>query len=260
MIAFSFLNLAEAASIAASTTFTEQDTTVGLRFPRHPHLRGYSPDLATHNVTLDFGSATALDVIALIHGNLTLAQISGNATDAWGGPSYFSGNLTPARSTNDRYHHAHRPSVAAPFTYRFARLYAVTGATTDGATQWALGGLWAGTLVLPPTDIYFEFDEEKLEARADERTEDGRMVGRVALDDAAYQLTATRRAYSIAQLMAWREIDRQWAEAPGQAALVCLHASYPAEAYVMRQMMVSKWHQAGAYMQSDMLLTEVTAG
>ena len=174
-------------------------------------------------MTLDFGSATTLAVFAPIHGNFPAATVQGNATDAWGGPTYTQA-IVPARSTNDRYHHAHRPTA---FSFRYASLQVPAGGSTDGATQWALGGIWAGTLVLPPGDILFELDEEKLEARADERTEDGRVVGRVALDDPAYQLTATRRAYSVPQLMAWREIDRQWAAAPGQARVACMRATRP---------------------------------
>lgn len=260
MIAFSFDNRAEAATLAASTTFTEAEAADGLRHPERPHLRGYSSDLSAHRITLDFGSAASLQVIAAINANFTAASVQGNATDTWGGPpTYNPAAITIGVSGNDRYHHAHRPTVALPFNYRYASLSVPTGATTDGATRWALGGIWAGLLTLPPQEILIELDEEKLEFYQDTKTPDGRTVQRVKLDDHAFHLMVTRRAYTEAELAAWRVIDARWSAAPGQAALVLLRASNPEEAYVMRQTSASKWHRKGSHNESDLELLEVTA-
>jgi hypothetical protein len=257
VIRFSFRNLAEAASIAASTTFTEQDTLVGLRFPTRPYLRGYSPDLSNHRITFDFATATTLDVLAAIHANFSAATFQGNASDTWGAPSYNPSASVIGVSGNDRYHHAHRP---VGFSFRYASLSVPTGATTDGSTRWALGGIWAGVLTSPPWDILMDPEEEKLEARRDIETADGRLLQRIKLDDNATRITCHRVAQTEADLAAWRAIDRQWSAAPGQAALVLLRDSYAEEAYVMRQVSVSAWTHRRIWMESDMTLHEVTAG
>lgn len=54
----------------------------------------------TGNIVFDFGSATSLDLVAIIHHNLTAAlanvKIQGNATDAWGAPSLDQAITIPA--------------------------------------------------------------------------------------------------------------------------------------------------------------------
>ena len=122
MIAFSFVNLAAAASLAASTTFTEVEAAVGLRHPERPHLRGYTTDLSEGRVTLDFGVATALDVVALVHANFTIARVQGHSADTWGAPAYDTPALPIGRAGTDRHQHAHRPTLAVPFFQRYASL------------------------------------------------------------------------------------------------------------------------------------------
>jgi hypothetical protein len=108
--------------------------------------------------------------------------------------------------------------------------------------------------------VLFELEEEKLEARTDIKTEDGRTIQRLLLDEPSAQVTVRRRAYTEAELAEWRAIDAQWSAAPGQAALVLFRASHPEEAFVMRQTSVSSWSRRGGYNESGMVLLEVTAG
>ena len=179
MIAFSFLNLAETAALAASTTFTEVEAAVGLRHPERPHMRGYTTDLTGGRVTLDFGSVTALDVVGLIHTSFTIATVQGHSADSWGSPAYNPPAITIGRAGTDRRHHAHKPTAAVPFSQRFLSLVVPSQTATEGGTRHALGGLWAGTLTFPPRDILMAPRERKREARQDIETADGRVLQRV---------------------------------------------------------------------------------
>jgi hypothetical protein len=247
------------ATLAASTTFADATWPPDnvLLFGR-PHLRAYSASLTPQRLTLDLAAATALDVIWLCHVNFTVCTIQGHATDTWGAPSYTSGALTIGRSGNTRYHHALRPVA---FNYRFVSLSIPNQATTDGATVFKVGQFlpWP-TLVAPPRDIMMEPEEEHVEARQDTKTEDGRTLDRLVLDEGAWRVSAKRLAETESELAAWREIDRRWSEAPGQAALVLMRDTYPQESYLMRQESTSRWRHAKVWMESTMDCREVTAG
>jgi hypothetical protein len=253
VIAFSFENLAAAATIATGTTFVEVDTSTGLRYPERPHHRAFTADLTGGVLVLDFGSATVQDVIAPIYANFTTATVQGNATNAWGAPTY-SQAITLGRSVNDRYHHAHRP---VGFNFRFLRLVVPGGTATDGGTQFALGGIWAGLLTAAPREIRDAPIETKVEAKRSITTEDGRPIQQLVLDDPYARLRATRSARGQTELDAWREIDRRWSDARGQFALVCMRASKPNEVYVMRQANVSEWPNSAVFSESDLEALEV---
>jgi hypothetical protein len=258
VIRFSFAPIA--ATVAASTTFVDTvHPATNVLLPLRPFLRAYSPNTSAQRFTLDLGSTTALDVVSLIHANFTTATIQGHASDTWGSPSY-SAAITLGRSGNDRYHHQHRPTVAVPFNYRFHSLSIPNQATTDGATYIALGVFWPGVIVSPPRDILMDPVVEKAVAFKDNTSSDGRKIGgRLVLDDPAWQITGRRLAETEAELAAWREIDRQFSAAPGQAALVLQRDPRTAETYVMRKT-TSKWRHARVWSESDIFLFEVTGG
>src|SRR4029077_6267004 len=258
VIRFSFVNFATAATIAGSTTFADaiHPATNALLFGR-PFLRAYRAALLGGGITGDLGSATALGVIALINANFASATIQGNAADAWGAPSY-SQAVTLARSGNERYQHKHIPPVA--FNYRYLSLIIRAQASTDGATVFKVATPWAGALTNPPRDIFWSPKESKLEAREDLKTADGRQMTPLLIDDPTWRISAKRLAETGADLAAWREIDRQWSAAAGQAALVLLRDSYTEETWVMRQTSVSAWEHARVWMESDLEMLEVTAG
>lgn len=261
MSRFSFANLAASASIAASTTFADAAHPASnvLLFGR-PHIRAYSADTSPQRLTLDFGSTTSLDVIALLNTNFITATIQGNATDAWGGPGYNPAAVTIGRSGTGRYHHAHRPTVAVPFSRRYASISIPNQATTDGAGYFKLGPVWAGLLVSPPRGIRTKPIETKVEARKDIKTEDGRTLGRVILGDPFWRVKATRHAANPTELAAWREIDRRWSEAPGQAALVLWLDDYPHESYVMRREDDEEWSNNVLWSEGALDAVEVTSG
>jgi hypothetical protein len=244
------------ATIAGSTTFADATwPPENVLLWGRPHIRAYSADLSAQRLTLDLATATALDVIWLCNVNFTTCTIQGNATDAaWGAPSYTSGALTIGRSGNTRYHHALRPVA---FNYRYLSIAIPNQATTDGATVFKVGWVWPGLIVSPPRDILMEPDEDKMEAREDTKTQDGRLLERLTLDEPTWHFTAKRMAETEAELAAWKEIDRRWSEAPGQAALVLMRDAYPEESYVMRQVSASKWKHAKVWSESDMECVEV---
>lgn len=258
MIAWSFANLAPAAALGL-TAFTEAETEVGVRFPERPHLRAFTPDLSGGAIVLDFGAATVLDVVALIHGNFTAATVQGHATDSsWGAPSYTQA-VTLARSHTRRYHYALRP---VGFNFRFLRISVPTQSTTDGATRFALGGIWAGRLTVPPRELRMTPLERAHYARQDITTEDGRALQRITLDDPCFWFTAGRHARNATELEAWRELDRQWAEAPVDgAALVLWQNTEPQNCYVMRRADAEDaWPNATVWSESTVEAFEVTAG
>lgn len=256
-LAFSFLNKAIAATLGL-TSFTEAETAVGVRHPERPHLRAFTPDLSGGAIVLDFSVATVLEVVALIHANFTSATIQGNATNSWGAPSYTQA-ITLARAGNRRYHYALRPVA---FNYRYLRVNVPTQSTTDGATRFALGGIWAGLITSPPRDIRMEPVERLVHARKDVETEDGRRIQRIKLDDPCWWFTAKRHAENDTKLEAWREIDRQWADADnGGAALVLMNSLEPSNCYVMRRADdADEWPNSRIWSEGQMEAFEVIAG
>jgi len=260
MIRFSFA-LAGTPTIAASTTFPDSvHPATNVLLPLRPHLRAYSANLSAQRLTLDLGAATSLAVIGLGHVNFATATIQGNATDAWGAPTY-SQAITIGRSPNTRYQHNHRPTVAVPFNLRHVSLSIPNQATTDGAAVFRVGYLFAaGVIVSPPRNIQAAPDEENEEARADTETADGRRVQRLVFDDPTWHVIARRLAETEAEIAAWREIDRQWSGATGQAALVMMDDAFPEETWIMRQVSISKWQHKPFWSESEMELREVTAG
>jgi hypothetical protein len=256
MIRFSFANLVAGASIAGSTTFADPIHPASqVQSPQRPFKRAWSTNLSAQRLTIDFGGSAALQVMALIHVNFTTATIQGNATDTWGSPSY-SQAVTIDVSPNDRYQYAHRPSVAIPFNLRFLSFSIPNQATTDGAATFRIGGIWAGLIVSPPRDMLMMPEEEKEEYRVDLKTQDGRILQRLILDDPAWRITARRQAETETELAGWRAIDRQFSAAVGQTALVLQRDAYPAECYVMRMVSASKWPHAKVYSETDFELLE----
>jgi len=247
------------ATIAGSTTFADATwPPENVLLWGRPHIRAYSPTNASaQRLTLNLGVTTALDVLWMANTNFTQVTIEGHGTDVWGAPAYTSGLLTIGRSGNTRYHHAHRPTAANPFARQFVSLNIPAQATTDGDPFFKIGWVWPGLIVSPPRDIFMEPDEEKMEAREDTKTQDGRLLERLTLDEPTWRFTAKRLAETEAELAAWKDIDRRWSEAQGQAALVLMRDAYPEESYVMRQVSASKWRHAKVWSESDMECLEV---
>src|SRR4029453_19146478 len=163
----------------------------------------------SHRITFDFGTTTTLDVIAPIHANFTTASVQGHSADTWGAPAYNPAAITLGVAGNGRYHHAHRPTVAVPFAQRYVSLSVPAQASTDGATRFALGGIWAGRLTSPPRDILMAPEESKLEARTDIQTRDGRPLQRLLLDDAAWSIRRARLGETEGELAPGEKNDPQ---------------------------------------------------
>lgn len=261
MTDFAFANLITAATIAGSTTLgvTGWPATNTQLFGR-PHIRAYSADLTGCRITYDFGTTTALGFVALFHPNFLTVTIQGHGSDAWGAPDYTSGLLTMGYAGNDRVHHIHRPTALAPFSKRFLSLSIPAQATTDGATVFKLGSVWAGALVAAPRDLLIPHTDTKVAAREDVKTGDGRTLNRLILDDPAFRVQAKFKAADDTELAAWRAIGRQWDAAPGQAALVHWIDAYLNHVYLMRRVNDEEWPNAAVWSEATFDCVEITAG
>src|SRR5438552_2828835 len=94
-------------NLAATGTLTVQSGTEDTAYPKANIYDGNPAKPAKLTTTTgawrwDFGSAKQLDIVAVIHHNLTAGlnvRIQGNATDAWGAPSLDQAFTIPARQT-----------------------------------------------------------------------------------------------------------------------------------------------------------------
>lgn len=97
-------------------------------------------------IVFDFGSATAVHLVALLHHNLDAAldvRWQANATDSWGGPT-FSQALTIAATDTEGYRpNTYHDLSAAPPTFRYHSLVVVGANTLDVI----LGEIWIGGAV-----------------------------------------------------------------------------------------------------------------
>jgi hypothetical protein len=134
--------------VTATLTSSSQDSTFvrdNLKTPQRPFYP-WKATVATDSwVVCDFGSATSIDLVGLIHANFATVRIQGHATDSWGSPSYNSGDMTITKNPwNGRYQLVNIPSG---FNYRYLRIFIPTQTPVDGASVFSLGGLWAGARV-----------------------------------------------------------------------------------------------------------------
>lgn len=95
----------------------------------------------TGNVVFDFGAATNIDLVAIIHHNLTAAlevRIQGNATDSWGSPTLNQTITIPAYDADDFPVNPWVDLSALSNSFRYWRLVVVG----TNAANVAIGELW----------------------------------------------------------------------------------------------------------------------
>jgi len=88
----------------------------------------------------DFGTARALALVALGPHNLSAATLEGNATNAWGSPSFSAALTIPTETADGHSVNAWRLLAGTP-SYQFWRL------VVSGAVACAVGELWLGSTV-----------------------------------------------------------------------------------------------------------------
>lgn len=253
MIRFAPINLVELATATASSEDAVY-VAVNARHPERPFEPWKTTTTGIQSLVIDFGTATTLTggSVSLIHANFTSASIQGHATNTWGAPTYNQA-VTLTRAPNERYHHGHR--IVGTFALRFLRILIPSQTPTDGATVYRLGGVWAGGLISPPRDIRMEPTERKHEPREDLKPGHGGWLARFQRGEPLYCLYAEQLVDNDTELAAWREVERQLADADYFLTLV--RDTYLAEAFVMRRTNSPDWRHAKVWMTGSLDLEEV---
>lgn len=128
----------DAVSVTASTEATGYD--VENLWDGNP-AKPWKATAATGNVVWDFGSAVNVDLVALIHHNLTAGlevRIQGNASDSWGSPSLNQQITIPAYDQDGFPVNPWIDLSSLSNSFRFWRLVVVG---TNGANV-AIGEVW----------------------------------------------------------------------------------------------------------------------
>jgi len=152
-------------NIAASGTLAVQSGTEDTGYPA-ANLVDLNPAKPAKLTTTtgawrwDFGSATAIDVVAIIHHNLTAGlnvRIQGNATDAWGAPTLDQAITIPAyRSDGFPINPFKDLTAIAPRSFRYWRLVIVDANTVPVQ----IGEVWLGaTKRLLTVNIRWNYEE-----------------------------------------------------------------------------------------------------
>jgi len=251
-VRFSPTNLARTAASITASSSDGQYPVANVKSANKPHQPWKSTALGDQWILIDHGSAKAVDVFALINGNVTSVRCQANATDSWGGALGYDQLVTVGQSPSDMYQHGHR--AASPQFFRYNRIFIPSQATTDGASQYKVGALWLGAVTTPPQDLLVEPDEETPEPFHEERPGHGGWVERTAMGYKRFLLSAIRYARSEGDLAAWRAIEQAWPAAG--YALVLLRDAYPAETFVM-QRQPATWRHGRVYMESPLEAEEL---
>ena len=139
-IRFSFTNLLANAAVQANGSVDSAYPAANARSPERPFrpFKSLRADI-DHDLRFDLGVATVLDIVALLHPNITNAEVEGY-DDIVGltGKVYDSGALTIGRSPNGRYHHGHQ--TGGTFNQQGLRIYIPTQALTAPGADYATDG------------------------------------------------------------------------------------------------------------------------
>jgi hypothetical protein len=116
----------------------------------------------TGNIVWNFGSATQVDFIAIIHHNLTPGlevRFQGNATDSWSSPSLNQLLTVPADDLDNYPNNIYEDITdLSPRTYQYWRLVVVG----TNAANVALGEVWISNQIrtLDDVDIKYPVEEQ----------------------------------------------------------------------------------------------------
>lgn len=212
----SFSNLLSAATITGSADAAGFGA-ANLKTPQSPFSAPAKTSAGgAQNYVIDFGVATTLDMVGLVHVNFTSATLQGNATDSWGAPS-FTQALTITRNPWTWRYQLHQ--ALSGFNLRFARLVIPSQTPVDGATGYRIGGVWAGRLTDTPTFFRWNVEKRVRLPRRDTEAEHGGWGYQLVLGDPTVEITAqiaddVKKATPGLNdgVAAWQEILRQaWA-------------------------------------------------
>jgi hypothetical protein len=225
---FSFLNA------LTSVTATSEDSgypASNLLTPRAPFIPWKSTSTATQTLSLTMSEAS--DLILLVRANFTEATIGGVEVD-------LSRNFV-----NWRYQLVHLLSSGVTTL----SVVIPTQATTDGASYFSLGGIWAGPQVLPPLDFRFDVSPETLVGEITVKPDHGGWAEVMRLGEPRASFAVTRVATKLRRLspgrgdslQSWSEIDRQCWEA--EVFAMAFNAGDDSAAYVCRRIGAIDWNR-----------------
>jgi hypothetical protein len=248
MLRVSLTNRVTAATIISASTEDTVYVADNAATPQRPFKPWKTTTIGSdQDIVIDFGSAAIIEAVGIIRTNFATVVVQGNATNAWGGPSYTS-TITVARNPwNTRYQHGFRPVA---FNYRFMRVAIPTQATLDGASVFSLGGVWAGTLTTAPRDFSESYTINRIEPRLDVRPGSRAWTQRLTIGEPRVSirmkldvLTGTPPAKT--DLLAdWLGLQRQMNDAAYFLAL--LEDNDPAQSYIVQSAVEPTWQVGGA--------------
>lgn len=248
MLGLSTANLLAGASAITPSSETTSYQASNVATPAKPMLPWRTAALGAQTLVIDFGSATALDVVALIRTNFASATVQGHASDAWTSPSY-SKDITVARNLgNFRYQHVHRTALSAvPFNFRYLRLLIPSQTPLDGAAYYLLGGLWAGRWATVPRDINWPYSVTRIEPGVLVEPDHKGWEQWLSLGEPRVEITVGRRAVRPPggvpglgdELAAWLELERLTLEAG--ASLLQIEPGDPSQCWVVGRNASPSW-------------------
>jgi hypothetical protein len=255
-------NLIATATISASTQATGYSAE-NVKTPQRPFAPWKTTTTAgTQSVTADLGSAKAVDAVALVHANFAIARIQADDAptfnSAGGNPQYDQLITLTRNPWNGRYSHIHRP-VTVP--RRYWRIQIPNQATTDGATEYRLGGWWAGVFVALPRGLRWSYRIHRIKPKEIVGPDHEGWDEELVLGHLRTHIVVHRHAVIGAtpglndKLAEWLELERQWSELA--FALFALRDDDPSQVGVMKLISDADWEVRIPAAEADFELKEV---
>lgn len=267
MIRVSLVNHLESAASISAVSEAPNYPATRVAVATHPFIPYRSGAAgAGQKITIDLGSAKAVDMIGL--GRLNFTSVTVRADDSAsfnsdGGNPQFSQALTAAATLNTRYHAGYRPPATVTRRHWQIEIANQTPVATlphaGGVGFYLVGWIWLGPLAVVPRDILMEPELERLHPVEDLVLPSG-VRQRSEMGPPAVTLTARRVAEQDAgrlatQLRQWLALDAAWRTAG--YGLVMPTDTVPSDAFVMRHLTNPKFSVGRVLARGDLALEEI---
>jgi hypothetical protein len=262
---FSLVNLI---ATATSTTASSQDavyTAVNVRSPERPFMPWRSATNSFEQwVLIDFGSATTLDLIALILPNFFYGFFEGNNSNVWTAPPWslsfpLSGGMDQNPWTQRQAHFQLTPG----FSYRYLRVRIPNQVAGNFVNYFEIGGLWGGLLTTLPRDIRSEYTVSVHEPGIDVSPDGGAITQHTVTGTPWVSIRGRLTLKTALPPAKGDELD-SWLNLmyriPKQTPFLFAESGNdPAQVFVVRRMNDPEWSVAtGEYASTDLELREST--
>lgn len=188
---FSLVNHLVTATVALGVPGTQDSAypIANVLRPQAPMLPWRTTATTQQTIVFNLGSAKQVTVASLFNINYVTYRWQANATDAWGAPTYDSGDLTATQQDlNTRY----QTAFELDRTFQFWRLVIQAQAPVDGAAFFATGGVWLGTYTSAPTLPRQNIKFRRREPREDVQGPAEEFFQRLDLGDPSAEITMER--------------------------------------------------------------------